>query len=118
MIAVDGAAAEAWASRARALARATGRRLKPGEGQEGPVADELPVHVTEVAAGVARPTPPCDDEDPGIHEVQPVSRHDRGARKYIYIENQYFTSEKIGRGAGDSAGRGADGPEIVVVTGS
>ncbi|WP_422636243.1 phospholipase D-like domain-containing protein [Sinorhizobium fredii] len=39
----------------------------------------------------------------------------RGARRHIYIENQYFASHRIGKLLGERL-REPDGPEIVVVT--
>jgi len=117
MIAVDGAAAEALAQVARERWHAaTGRRLKPVKARKDPWPAELAVHVTDVAAGVACTAPPRDDEDRGVHEVQALYLDMiEGARKYIYIENQYFTSEKIGAALAIRLAE-PDGPEIVVVT--
>ncbi len=117
MIAVDGAAAEALAQVARERWHAaTARRLKPVKSRKDLWPDELPVHVTDVVAGVSRTAPPRDDEDEGVHEIEALYLDMiEGARKHIYIENQYFTSARIGAALAKRLAE-PDGPEIVVVT--
>jgi phospholipase D1/2 len=117
MIGVDGEAAEALAKVARERWHAaTGQRLKPVKARKDPWPEQLPVHLTDVAAGVSCTYPPRVEKGPGVHHVEALylDMIER-ARKYIYIENQYFTSEKIGAALARRLAE-PDGPEIVVVT--
>jgi phospholipase D1/2 len=116
MIAVDGAAAEALSRIARERWRlATGETLAVERGAKDPWPEELPVSLTDVDVAVSRTAPPTGT-DPGIHEVHQLFVDMIGrARDYIYIENQYFTSEKIGATLAASLSK-AEGPEILVVT--
>ncbi len=116
MIAVDGDAAKALAAIARKRwTQATGKNIQPVETASDPWPDSLEPAVLDVDVGIAR-TAPKTESDPGAREVEQlyldmIAR----ARKYIYMENQYFTSEKIGDAL---AGRLAepDGPEMVLVS--
>ncbi len=116
MIAVDGAAAEALlrVAQARWLA-ATGETLQSARGSEDVWPRELAVDVTDVDVAISRTVPPAEP-GPGVHEVYRlfIDMIER-ARDYIYIENQYFTSEKISAALKKSLAQ-AEGPEILVVT--
>ena len=115
-IAVDGAAAQALLRVARERWRlATGETLKTAKGTRDVWPEELPVDATNVDVAVSRTAPPAD-RVPAIHEVCElyVDMIDR-AKDYIYIENPYFTSEKIGAALKASLAK-PEGPEILVVT--
>ena len=116
MAAVDGDAALELAEVARGRWRlATGERLRPVPHNPDVWPDVLRPDLTNVRLAVACTTP-------GAHEGTPTRDVERlyldmiaAARRYIYIENQYFTSHSIGEAlAARLAER--DGPEIVVVT--
>ena len=116
MAAVDGEAAKVLAGIARERWRlATGEKLHPvRDVASDPWPPELKPDLTDAVVGISR-TVPETEEEPAVREVEAlfldmVAR----ARRYIYIENQYFTSHKI---ADALAARLAepDGPEIVLV---
>ena len=116
MIAVDGAAAEALLRVAGERWRlATGETLKPAKGTKDVWPEELRVDLKDVDAAVSRTAPPGEN-DPGVHEVYQLFVDMIGrARDYIYLENQYFTSGKIGEALKASLAK-PEGPEILVVT--
>src|SRR5690242_9902712 len=96
MAAVDGEAARALARIARARwEAATGEKLAelevPGDGWP----DGVPVRMTDATAAVACTSPPCTDGT-GVREIERLYLDMiAAARRYIYIENQYFTSKAI-----------------------
>ncbi len=115
-MAVDGPAAAALGDLVRERwHRATGHRLKPPErGQNDPWPPELSVDVENVKIGVARTESAHEDREE-IREVENLYCDAiAAARRYIYIENQYFTSAKI---ADALAARlhEEDGPELILV---
>lgn len=129
MMAVDGAAARALGDLVRERwRRATGERLPPvGARQSGsrrrfkrmPPAlahwpERLRADVTDVQVAIARTEPPSD-EHPGVREVEALYLDMiAAARRSIYIENQYFTADKIGEALARRLGE-AQGPEIIVI---
>ena len=116
MAAVDGEAARALARIARARwEAATGEKLEavevPGDGWP----DGVPVRMTDVAAAIACTSPPCADGT-GVREIEQLYLDMiAAARRYIYIENQYFTSKAIAE-ALKARLREPDGPEILLLT--
>ena len=121
MIAVDGDAAKSLAAIARKRwAQATGKHIPPvettGDQSAGdPWPESLEPAVLDVDVGVAC-TVPKTDSDPGAREVEQlyldmIAR----ARRYIYMENQYFTSDKIGDALAKRLAE-PDGPEMVLVS--
>ncbi len=116
MAAVDGEAAKVLARIARERWRlATGEKLRPVRNvASDPWPPELKPDLTDVLVGISR-TVPQTEEMPAVREVEALFL-DMIARagRYIYIENQYFTSHKI---ADALAARLAepDGPQIVLV---
>ena len=117
MVAVDGDAATVLVEVCRKRwEHATGHALKPARRAKGdPWPAELPVEMKDVSVAVACTLPP-GPETPAVRQVESlyldmIAR----ARRYIYIENQYFTSDRIGQAL---KARLADpeGPEIIVVT--
>jgi phosphatidylserine/phosphatidylglycerophosphate/cardiolipin synthase-like enzyme/uncharacterized membrane protein YdjX (TVP38/TMEM64 family) len=116
MVAVDGEAGRQLAALARKRWQAaTGNAIDPVEVAEDPWPAELAPDLTDVSVGIACTMPPTKDSA-GVRQVETlyldmIAR----ARHYIYMENQYFTSERIGEAL---AARLADpdGPEVVLVT--
>ncbi len=115
MLAVDGEAA-------LALHELVGERWKSVTGKALPVADERadpwPVELTPTFAridvGIARTVPSIAGEC----EVREVERlyldMIAAARRYIYLENQYFTARQLGAALAARLEE-PDGPEVVVV---
>jgi uncharacterized membrane protein YdjX (TVP38/TMEM64 family)/phosphatidylserine/phosphatidylglycerophosphate/cardiolipin synthase-like enzyme len=115
-IAVDGAAAQALLRVARdRWSAATGEALKTAHGAKDVWPRELEVDITDVDVAISRTAPPSD-KDAGISHVCElyVDMIER-ATDSIYMENQYFTSYKIGDALKKSLAR-PEGPEIRVVT--
>ncbi len=116
MTAVTGPAAAALGELSRERwARATGGALEP---PEGPGADLWPEGLTplgrDVDLAIARTEPPFDG-DPLVDEIERLFLDQvAAARKWIYIESQYFAAESI---VAALEGRLAepDGPEVVVI---
>lgn len=116
MAAVDGEAARALGDvvRRRWFA-ATREALPPVRTRNDPWPDELVPTLTDVNFALTCTVPPIA-EQPAVNHIERmyldmIAR----ARRSIYIENQYFTSQKI---ASALAARlqEPDGPEIVLVT--
>ena len=116
MIAVDGEAAAALAAIARRRWKeATGKDIPPAGTTGDPWPDSLAPAVTEIDVGIAC-TAPERDGNPGVREVERLYLDMiAAARRYIYAENQYFTSDKIGEALAQRLAE-PDGPEIVVVS--
>jgi phosphatidylserine/phosphatidylglycerophosphate/cardiolipin synthase-like enzyme/uncharacterized membrane protein YdjX (TVP38/TMEM64 family) len=116
MACVDGEAAAALARTARARWRAaTHEQLKPIASYHDPWPDELAPDMTAVHFGLACTAPPTNGS-PAVHHVERLYLDMiRRARRYIYIENQYFTSQKIADALTARLAE-TDGPEIVLVT--
>ncbi len=116
MVCVDGEAAAALGQIVRARWRAaTKEQLQPVASPHDPWPDGFAPDMTSVHFGLACTAPPINGS-PGVHHVERLYLDMiRRARRGIYIENQYFTSQKI---ADALAARLAepDGPEIVLVT--
>lgn len=116
MIAVDGEAAKELAALSRRRWKmATGRNAKPVSTSGDPWPKELRVDMRDVPTSIAC-TQPEVGGNPGIRHVETlyldmITR----AKRYIYIENQYFTSEIAGR-ALEARLKEPDPPEIVLVT--
>jgi phosphatidylserine/phosphatidylglycerophosphate/cardiolipin synthase-like enzyme/uncharacterized membrane protein YdjX (TVP38/TMEM64 family) len=112
-MAVDGEAAGALAAVARERwQRATGDRLPPVEVAEDPWPTSLEPDLRDVQVGVARTDPSAE---PPQHEVEALYLDAiRGARRAIYAENQYLTSNSIADALAARL-READGPDVVLV---
>jgi len=116
MAAVDGEAARVLATIARKRwQRATGEHLMPVAAKSDPWPEAIAPDFTAVNVGVAT-TFPAVNGDSGVREVEQlyldmIAR----ARRYIYIENQYFTAQKIGAALAARL-QEPGGPEIVVVS--
>ena len=116
MIAVDGEAACELGRIARERWRAsTEKEIPPVRASDHPWPPDLKPTLTNLPVAIAV-TAPESAPHPGKREVEAlyldmIAR----ARRYIYIENQYFTAHKIGD-ALEARLRQPGGPEIVVVT--
>lgn len=116
MMALDDDAASALARIARERWRtATGETLAPVDAIGDPWPPSLAPDLTDVRVGIACTAPPVNGRR-GVRHVEHlyldmIAR----AKRCIYIENQYFTSNKVAEAL---AARLAapDGPEIVLVT--
>ena len=115
-MAVDGPAAAALGDLVRERwYRATGRRLKvPQRDQKDPWPPGLPVDLENVRVGIAR-TEAAHQRREEIREVEKLyCEAIAAASRYIYIENQYFTSAKIGDALAARL-QEKDGPEVVLL---
>jgi phosphatidylserine/phosphatidylglycerophosphate/cardiolipin synthase-like enzyme/uncharacterized membrane protein YdjX (TVP38/TMEM64 family) len=117
VIAVDGDMVAPVASLARdRWYNATGDTLHPPpKVQSDPWPDIMPVHVEDGHLAVSITAPPIDGRD-GVKQIEKLYLDMIAAAKdYIYIENQYFTSDVI-REALKARLAEPTGPDIVVVT--
>jgi phospholipase D1/2 len=116
MIAVDGEAARELGRIARERWRAsTGKEIPPVRAGEDPWPPGLAPALTNLPVAIAV-TAPESEPHQGTRQVEAlyldmIAR----AKRYIYIENQYFTAHTIGA-ALEARLREPGGPEIVVVT--
>jgi phosphatidylserine/phosphatidylglycerophosphate/cardiolipin synthase-like enzyme/uncharacterized membrane protein YdjX (TVP38/TMEM64 family) len=115
---VDGDVARALGELARARwLRAVGRRARSLEA--APANDPWPpayrADITEVEVGIAR-TEPAFGGRPGVLEIRQL-HFDMiaAARRYLYMENQYFSSSTIAEALAQRL-RETDGPEVVVIS--
>jgi phosphatidylserine/phosphatidylglycerophosphate/cardiolipin synthase-like enzyme/uncharacterized membrane protein YdjX (TVP38/TMEM64 family) len=94
---------------------ATGHRLEPIKGQiDTPWPSELSPDLTDVQVAIARTFPPYKDRTE-IREVKELYKDAiAAARRYIYIENQYFTSPIIADALAETL-KQDHGPEVVLV---
>lgn len=129
MMAVEGDAARALGDLVRERwRRATGKVLQPPAAQRRvfrrrAAAEEmktsrwpqsLAANVTDVEIGIARTEPPVNDNG-GVKEVEALYLDMVASAKHsIYIENQYFTADKVGDALAARLAE-PDGPEIIVV---
>ncbi len=96
--------------------RATGQPLAAPSVKGDAWPPDAVADVENVSVAVAR-TDPAFDHHPEVREVELLYRDAiRSARRYIYIENQFFTAPAI---ADALAARlcEPDGPEVIMVTG-
>lgn len=116
MMVLDGAAAQALAGIARARWHAaTGEALAPINTTSDPWPDSLAPDLRDGNVAIAC-TAPAVNGTAGVRDVEKlylemIAR----ARRYIYIENQYFTADKVGKALAARLAE-PDGPEIVLVT--
>ena len=116
MTAVDGDLAIALGRIARTRwLNATGRHLAACRNGADVWPADLKPHMTDVTAAVSRTMPEIEGRGE-IREVEALYLDMiAAARRYIYLENQYFTSDKLGTALASRLSE-ADPPEIVVVT--
>ena len=116
VIAVDGDAATALLEIARERWRlATGEVMKPAPGSRDVWPKELPVDLTDAQVAISL-TAPETEPGSGVEQIYRLYVDMIGrAKDYIYFENQYFTSERVGEALKASLAK-PEGPEILVVT--
>lgn len=116
-MAVSGPVAAALGELARERWRvATGKRLEPPAptGGDDPWPASLAPDLTDAAVGIARTEPRLDDQEE-VREIEALLLATiAGARRWLYIENQYLTAERIGAALAARLAE-EDGPEIVVI---
>ncbi len=116
MIAVDGDAAASIDHIARRRWEdATAQAVKPVSVAADPWPEQIAAQMTDVNVGIACTAPERADRK-GVRDVEQlyldmIAR----AKHYIYIENQYFTAQRIGEALAARLAE-PDGPEIVLVT--
>ena len=95
--------------------RAGGGELEPVENcADSAWPDPLDAHFTDVEVGIARTRAPYKDDD-GISEIEElILSQIKGARHFIYAENQYFASRRIAEAICLRMAE-PDPPEIVLV---
>jgi phosphatidylserine/phosphatidylglycerophosphate/cardiolipin synthase-like enzyme/uncharacterized membrane protein YdjX (TVP38/TMEM64 family) len=116
MIALDGEAATAVATVARKRwTAATGHELPPVKSRGDPWPPSVAPDHRDARIGLAC-TAPASEKGAGTRDIEQLylDMIDR-AERYIYIENQYFTAQSIGRALARRLAE-ESGPEIVVVT--
>ena len=75
----------------------------------------MPVHARDCRVAVSTTAPPTD-ESQGVKEIERLYLDMiAAARDYIYVENQYFTSEVIGEALKRSLAA-PRGPQVIVLT--
>ena len=116
MIAVDGEAARELGKVARdRWKNATGHSLGAPRVNSDPWPEGLAVDAGDASVAISL-TAPRTETSNGVRQVEQLYLDMiAAARKSIYIENQYFTSRKIGEALAARLAE-PDGPEIVVVT--
>jgi phosphatidylserine/phosphatidylglycerophosphate/cardiolipin synthase-like enzyme/uncharacterized membrane protein YdjX (TVP38/TMEM64 family) len=116
MIAVHGEAAHELAETARGRwLRATGQKLSPPQVRGDRWPKEQRVDIEDVEVSIACTFPAVNGHEGRTNIEKLYLDMIAAARDYIYIENQYFTSEKVGAALEKRLGE-PDGPEIVLVT--
>jgi phosphatidylserine/phosphatidylglycerophosphate/cardiolipin synthase-like enzyme len=113
--AVEGPAAAALGELARYRWRmAGGAEIAPVGPSPRCWPEGLPWMLEGVDVGVARTLPAMPDQEP-VHESEALFlRQIAEARRWIYVESQYFASRRIAEAIGRRLAE-ADGPEIVII---
>lgn len=94
--------------------RAAGESLKPPAGHGDPWPEGLAADLEDIPVAISR-TYPSYRGRPGIREVEALYLDAiAAARRSIYIENQYFTSRRVGEALARRLEE-KDGPEVVLV---
>ena len=116
MTLVDGEAAAALGTVARERwLNATGRQIRQASAGADPWPEAVTPQMTEVIAALAR-TAPDTQPNGEVREVEALYLDMiAAARKVIFLENQYFTSDRLGEALAKRLAED-DPPEIVVVT--
>ena len=98
-------------------ARATGEALSdppPVNGTPPWPAERIAVSLEHATIGITR-TLPAYRNQPEVREIEAtLCRMIATARRCLYVENQYFTSHRIGEALATSLER-AEGPEVILV---
>ena len=95
--------------------RCTGEDLQPSPGS-ATWPTGVPVMFTQARVGLSRTAPGWRD-DPPVREAEALHLASiAAAKRCIYMENQYFTSELMGNALARRLGEAA-GPEVVLISG-
>lgn len=117
MMLVEGEAARALGDLARARWNRAGKPIDvPGPDSKNPPSwpGSVGVGWTDCAVGIAR-TFPSYQENTAVREVEQLYKDSiERARRYVYIENQYFTSRAVTDALVERL-REPEGPEVVLV---
>ncbi len=93
---------------------AAGEKLEPPSGGNDPWPEDLSLDLEDIPVAIARTYPPYRGR-PAIREVEALYLDAiAAARRSIYIENQYFTSRRVGEALARRLEE-KDGPEVVLV---
>jgi phosphatidylserine/phosphatidylglycerophosphate/cardiolipin synthase-like enzyme/uncharacterized membrane protein YdjX (TVP38/TMEM64 family) len=115
VMAMDGDAAAALDTLVRdRWQRATGQSLSKTIASSDPWPDTLPVSLTDADVAIARTRAPMGDEEPVAEVLRLYLDMIAAAKRTIYIENQYFTSNALGEALAARLAE-PDGPEIIAV---
>jgi len=116
MVAVDGEMVAEILEVARERWRAaTGEEIARVKVASDPWPEIMPVHLENAHAALSTTAPP-DGDRKAVKEIEALYLDMiKAARDYVYIENQYFTSEVVGEALKASLSQ-PEGPEITVVT--
>lgn len=94
--------------------RMFGRKAAAEEMKTSRWPQSLTAQVEDVEVGISR-TSPAVNGDPGVREIEALYLDMiAAAKRSIYIENQYFTADKVGDALAARLAE-PDGPEIIVV---
>jgi phosphatidylserine/phosphatidylglycerophosphate/cardiolipin synthase-like enzyme len=112
---ISGPAAVALGELARTRWRyATGQTIRKTERDDQIWPDGLDVEFENVAIGIARTAPQYEDRQQ-VSEIETIKLAMIGsARKYLYIESQYFASRRIAEAIAARL-KEVDGPEVLVI---
>lgn len=115
MMAVDADAARVLSEVAQERwRRATGRNLNIPPVNSDPWPESMPVALTDVDVAIARTMAPIG-KYPGVNEIEQLYLDMiRAAKRVIYIENQYFTSNTLGDALAQRLAE-PDAPEVIAV---
>src|SRR5262245_28766993 len=94
--------------------RACGRELKTVRTDNDPWPPDLPVSLVNTDVAAARTRAPTGNEPPVCEVLELYLDMIANARRYIYIENQYFTSNALGDALAARLAE-PDGPEVIAV---
>lgn len=114
---LDGEAAQALSKLARERWHRAGGRDAPNTGPS-PESDPWPAQIepvlTNVDIGIARTFPPYDGREQVREAEQLYLDSIAAARRFIYLENQYLSSHRIGQALAERL-REPKGPEVIIV---
>jgi phosphatidylserine/phosphatidylglycerophosphate/cardiolipin synthase-like enzyme/uncharacterized membrane protein YdjX (TVP38/TMEM64 family) len=114
---VDGPAARALGELARARWRRVDRHeaVAPADAEHDPWPSDVAPDLTDIDVAIAR-TEPAFNGSEGVHEVRQLHLDAiAAARRFLFFENQYFTSGMLADAMARRLGE-PDGPELMVIS--
>lgn len=114
-VVVEGEAAAALGDLVRdRWRRATGQTLAPPRVESDPWPEGVEPTLADALVGLARTEPEWQGR-PAVREVEALHLATiRAARRFLYIENQYFSSGRVGTALAERL-QEPNGPEVVIV---